>query len=90
MIHGDMADIAAEYEQRERDLALARRRAVPMEEPDEDSNGNRYCLDCGEIIPKARVAAVMAVRCVDCAGRREKMVRIHGAVGNAASEVDDR
>ncbi|MBU2800823.1 hypothetical protein HFV02_00795 [Acidithiobacillus caldus] len=86
MIHGDMADVAAEYEQRERDLALARRRAAPMEEPDEDSNGNWYCLDCGEIIPKARVSAVMAVRCVDCAGRREKMQRVHGAVGKPTLE----
>jgi len=86
MIHGDMADIAAEYEQRDRDLALARRRAVPMEDPDEDSNGNRYCLDCGEIIPKARVAAVMAVRCVDCAGHRERMQRIQGMGGQLPLE----
>ncbi|MBU2763340.1 hypothetical protein HFQ13_09300 [Acidithiobacillus sp. VAN18-1] len=84
-----MADIAAEYEQRDRDMALARRRAAPMEEPDEDGNGNRYCLDCGEIIPKARVAAVMAVRCVDCAGHREKMLRIQGAVGSPANETED-
>jgi DnaK suppressor protein len=89
MIHGDIADVAAEYEQRERDLALARRRATPMEEPDEDSNGNRYCLDCGEIIPEARVAAVMAVRCVDCAGHREKLLRIQGAVGSPANETED-
>jgi phage/conjugal plasmid C-4 type zinc finger TraR family protein len=89
MIHGDMADIAAEYEQRDRDLALARRRAAPIEEPDEDSNVNRYCLDCGDIIPKARVAAVMAVRCVDCASHREKMLRIHGAVGSPANETED-
>jgi hypothetical protein len=66
MIHGDMADIAAEYEQRDRDMALARRRAAPMEEPDEDSNGNRYCLDC--------------------AGRREKMQRVHGAAGKPVLE----
>lgn len=89
MIQGDISDIAAEYEQRDRDMALARRRAVPMEEPDEDGNGNRYCLDCGEIIPKARVAAVMAVRCVDCAGHREKLLRIHGAIGSPANEMED-
>lgn len=87
MIHGD---IAAEYEQRERDLALARLRVASVEEPDEDSNGNRYCLDCGEIIPKARVVVVMAVRCVDCAGRREKMLRIHGAGGIVMVDEEDR
>lgn len=29
MLHGDMADIAAVYEQRDRELALARMRSAP-------------------------------------------------------------
>ncbi|WP_437559535.1 TraR/DksA C4-type zinc finger protein [Acidithiobacillus sulfuriphilus] len=75
MIHGDEADVAAHYEQAERDGALARMRAVPQEAPDEDEQGNRYCLDCGEIIPLLRVQAVQAVRCVDCATVRERKER---------------
>ncbi|MGK9451914.1 TraR/DksA C4-type zinc finger protein [Acidithiobacillus caldus] len=78
MIHGDEADIAAELEQRYRELALARLRASPSEEPDEDANGNRFCLDCGESIPADRVAAVHAVRCVACATRRERLARQRG------------
>lgn len=39
MLHGDTADIAAEYEQRDRELALARMRSAPQEEPDEDEHG---------------------------------------------------
>ena len=75
MIHGEEADVAAELEQRHRENALARLRAVPMEEPDEDKHGNRFCLDCGEIIPTARVVAIQAVRCVGCATRRERLAR---------------
>ncbi len=71
MIAGDEADVAAEFEQRERDAALARMRAAPAEEPDEDENG-RYCLDCGDVIPLARVEAVQAVRCIHCASLRER------------------
>lgn len=77
VIHGDVADVASEYEQRDRDLALAKRRSEPVEDPDEDDAGNRYCLDCGEIIPKARVEAVQAVRCVGCAGAKERGQRLH-------------
>lgn len=50
----------------------ARRRLAPGEKPDEDDNGNRYCLDCGEGIPPARVESVNAVRCVACTAQREE------------------
>lgn len=33
MIHGDLADVAAVYEQRDRDMALARMRSGPVEAP---------------------------------------------------------
>lgn len=80
MIHGDEADIAGEFESREREAALARMRSmILLEDPDEDANG-RYCLDCGEVIPPERVEAVHAVRCVFCAGQRE---RGHRAVGRS-------
>ncbi|MDD2746428.1 MAG: hypothetical protein PHG39_02620 [Acidithiobacillus ferrooxidans] len=83
MLHGDTADIAANYEQRDRDLALARIRSAPQEKPDEDDQGNRYCLDCWEVIPQARVIAVQAVRCVDCAGRREQGRHLAAMCGGA-------
>lgn len=72
MVAGDEADVAAVFEERAREAALAAQRAVVQESPDEDAQGNRYCLDCGERIPAARVQAVQAVRCVDCAGLRER------------------
>lgn len=72
MIHGDEADVAAEFEERARADALVAQRAIVQEDPDQDEQGNRYCLDCGEQIPAARVAAVNAVRCVDCARLRER------------------
>ena len=53
------------------------------EAPDEDEQGNRFCLDCGQTIPSARVEAVAAVRCVHCASRREKQDRIGRQKGGA-------
>lgn len=78
MSTGDEADIVAEFEQRDRDAALSRMQAVPQEPPDEDAEGNRYCLDCAEIIPPKRVEAVNAVRCVYCAQLRERSRKISG------------
>ena len=85
MIHGDLADVAAVYEQRDRDMALARMRSGPVEAPDEDAQGNRYCLDCGDTIPKARVEAVQAVRCVSCVGAKEGGQRLARMRGGASS-----
>lgn len=81
MIHGDEADIASEFEERARADALAAQRAITQEDPDEDEQGNRFCLDCGEPIPAARVAAVNAVRCVDCARLRERGKSRHLGIG---------
>jgi len=72
MNHPDLTDQASQIEERHRELALQRLRNQPQEEPDEDKDGNRYCLTCGEIIPEERVKAVQAVRCVHCASAREK------------------
>ncbi len=49
----------------------ARERLTPTESPDEGADGNRYCLDCGDSIPRARVESVNAVRCVACTALRE-------------------
>jgi len=76
LLQGDEGDVASQFEEAERSAAIAnmRRAAIPAEEPDEDAHG-RYCLDCGDTIPPARVEAVQAVRCVECANRREKSAR---------------
>lgn len=71
----DEADMANEILEQNLALALAQRASAHQEHPeppDEDNQGNRYCLDCGEIIPPERVQLVQAVRCVHCAGKRER------------------
>lgn len=68
----DPTDVASDREQQARDLAIANHVNRPRETPDEDENGNRFCLDCADEISKARVAAVDAVRCVDCESMHEE------------------
>ena len=74
----DSFDQAMDIEERilERNRAdaarTAREKLAPPEKPDEDDKGNRFCLDCGDRIPRKRVASVNAVRCVACAQLREK------------------
>lgn len=67
----DPNDLASELEEAHRQLAIAAVRAAPAEPPDEDEDGVRYCLDCGAIIPPARIQLVQAVRCVPCVQLRE-------------------
>ncbi|EKO3713591.1 TraR/DksA family transcriptional regulator [Vibrio cincinnatiensis] len=65
-------DVAQAVEQEFRDRALAAQLAKPMEQPDEDDEGNRYCLSCGVEIPPERLEAQpTAVRCVSCQTRKE-------------------
>ena len=64
-----------------------------MEPPDEDDQGNRYCLDCGEAIPQARVDAVQAVRCVGCAEVKERgrrLARMRGGRVNVICGINNR
>jgi DnaK suppressor protein len=77
----DEADLAAEQAEREMALFQLQRAGARTEAPDEDDAGNRYCLDCGEIIPPERVAVVQAVRCVYCEEIREHKSRFHGTRG---------
>lgn len=56
-------------------VTAARRQLAPSEAPDEDDKGNRYCLDCGELIPPERVQSVNAVRCVACTTQREDALK---------------
>ncbi|WP_226819153.1 TraR/DksA C4-type zinc finger protein [Acidithiobacillus montserratensis] len=77
----DEADIASEVQEREMALRMAQRASLQREAPDEDDAGNRYCLNCGEIIPPARVQAVQAVRCVYCSEKRERFSRLAARKG---------
>ncbi len=54
-------------------VAAHNARRQNTEPPDEDADGNRLCLDCGEVIPQERVIAANAVRCIDCAQRLERL-----------------
>ncbi|MGC9161900.1 TraR/DksA C4-type zinc finger protein [Acidithiobacillus sp.] len=84
----DISDVASRNEQMDLAMRLAARRMASRtrEQPDEDEQGNRYCLDCGDDIPPERVRAVDAVRCVVCAGKRERLAKLsrqHGGAGRA-------
>lgn len=68
----DHLDIAADREQQARDVAIKNHLNRPTETPDEDEDGNRFCLDCADQIQQERVESVNAVRCVDCADIRER------------------
>lgn len=74
----DIFEAASDLEQLERDNIINQHRFRTTETPDE-VDGIRYCLDCGEVIPEARVIAINAVRCVYCAGMRERKQKQMGA-----------
>lgn len=61
-----------------------------MEAPDEDDEGNRHCLDCGDTIPRARVEAVQAMRCVGCAGIKERGRRLARMRGTLPAILEER
>lgn len=89
----DLSDEASRNEERFTQAAIASLRLSnkSVEAPDEDEQGNRYCLDCGDDIQPERVAAVQAVRCVVCQGRRERraaMARKRGGVGMIHADFD--
>lgn len=72
--------------ERERQQRLAR-----MEPPDEDEEGNRYCLDCGDLIPEQRLKIVpFAVRCVGCLSIKERFAKQSRQTGgiNSAEYAD--
>ncbi len=87
----DAADIGAKNTEEYLAEALARQReaSVPQEEPDEDAEGHRYCLDCAEIIPLERILAVQAVRCVTCAAKRERFAKLTKGRGGAGRVMND-
>lgn len=69
----DLFDRAQELEQKTRDMAIAHVVNRPNETPDEDADGNRFCLRCGEQISAERLnAAPNAVRCVPCQSVQER------------------
>lgn len=69
-------EIAARLAEEEREAALARLREQ-MNEGQASPDG--CCLDCGELIPAARLAALPnAGRCVECQGKREYQQKTTG------------
>lgn len=66
-------DQAQELEQMFRDKAIHHQLTQRCtEQPDEDEDGNRYCLSCDATIPLKRIKAQPnAVRCVSCQSRKE-------------------
>ena len=87
----DEADVGAKNTEEYLLEALARQRAAsaPQEEPDEDADGVRYCLDCAEMIPLERILAVQAVRCVICAAKRERFAKLSKGRGGAGRIMND-
>lgn len=75
----DIADKASEHESQwlARSLAAQQAKAMQGQRPDDASEGERLCMDCEDVIPKARVNAnPCALRCVECQGvaeRKEKL-----------------
>lgn len=72
----DIGDYAQVEEARFLNRALSSQQQHQTEEPDEDELG-RYCLDCGEKISVARLAAKPdAVCCTPCQSIREEQEAI--------------
>ncbi len=69
----DEFDRAQDLEMQFRERAISNQLSRhESETPDEDEDGNRYCLSCGVIIPPERIKAQKdAVRCIDCQTRKE-------------------
>lgn len=70
----DELDRAKKLEMAARDAAIdAQILRAKETEPPLVADGIRYCLDCGEPIPQARLMArPESVRCVDCKQIREQ------------------
>ena len=50
---------------------LNKRKLEPV--PDKDAGNERGCIDCKEIIPRARIEAnPAAVRCIECQSKFER------------------
>lgn len=60
----DDVDRASKLEQIQREIALkAHRSGVSLAQ---ELVGVRYCLDCGEEVPRKRIESVNADRCIEC------------------------
>lgn len=85
----DPIDRATRQEEEDRAQAIAAqlRSIQSTETPDEDADGVRYCLDCGDVIPPERIVAVRealrieVVRCVRHAALRERQQQLRSQPG---------
>jgi len=62
----DIADQAEHQEEMARNLVIKSHQNRQKEQPDFDNDGNRVCIDCGDLITNLRIKAVNAVRCIYC------------------------
>lgn len=63
----DKLDIAKDLEMEHRQRSLKAQRDGRVKEKPDEVDGIRYCLDCGDPVPKKRLDAEPdAVRCVEC------------------------
>ena len=65
---------SAEHTHNQDNLERIRALAKPETHPDFDG---RHCVECGEAIPKARLA-LGEIRCVTCRQRRENQAALRG------------
>jgi RNA polymerase-binding transcription factor DksA len=68
----DIADQAEHQEEMARNMFIKCHQNRQKEQAEFDSNGDRICLDCGELINALRVKAIDAVRCIYCQEILEK------------------
>jgi RNA polymerase-binding transcription factor DksA len=55
-----------------RDTEIAIKKALSYRSMRESTG---YCDDCGEVIPQARIDAINATTCIECAKKEEKRMR---------------
>jgi phage/conjugal plasmid C-4 type zinc finger TraR family protein len=91
----DPLDEGTQLAERERAYALAaiRQRSQSTEPPDDETDEHgvyhRYCLQCGDEIPAARLKSVpFAVRCVPCLTKIETEQRIANGKGGVREYGD--
>lgn len=69
----DFADVAADIAEQHLAVSLANQHAK------QHTISRKFCKDCGVTIPAERLAAIKALRCVDCQGVFEAQSRVRGA-----------
>jgi RNA polymerase-binding transcription factor DksA len=74
----DITDRASELEQEERERAIQKVLHMRLEDAHYNPQGERTCLDCGEVIHPIRVQVLDAKRCLDCQTLLERQEERYG------------